>query len=82
MDDQKKPLLISILLFKILEHLLKSAATRKNEEGSYEETELLEYLIMVDQQNWTAIDNLNFVSDETDHISNPEEQLHEYREPW
>ena len=38
-DDQKKPLLISILPVNVMEHLLKSAAMRSDVEGSYEELE-------------------------------------------
>ena len=46
-DDQKKLVLIIILLVNVMEHLLKSAAMRSDVEGSYEELvkELLEYLI-------------------------------------
>ena len=56
-DDQKKPLLISILLVNIMEHLLKSATMRNDGEGSYDELEmeLLEHLAMVDQQNWSRV---------------------------
>ena len=54
---RKKKLLISILPFKVMEHLLKSAAMRSDVEGSYEELEkeLLEYLASIDQQNRKAI---------------------------
>ena len=38
-DDQRKPLLISILLVSILEHMLNSVAMRDNDDGSYEELE-------------------------------------------
>ena len=64
-DDQKKPLLISILPVNVVEHLLKSAAMRSDVEGSYEELEkeLLENLAMIDQQNRKAIGNLNSVAD-------------------
>ena len=73
-DDKKKPLLISILLVNVMEHLLKSAAMRSDVEGSYEEleTELLEYLAMIDQQNRKAIGNLNSVADSADHSDQEE----------
>ena len=63
-DDQKKPLLTSILLVNVMKHLLKSAAMRSDVNNSYEELEreLLEYLAMIDQKNRTAIGNLNCVA--------------------
>ena len=66
-----------------MEHLLKSAAMRSDVEGSYEELEkeLLDYLAMIDKQNWKAIGNLNSVADSADH-NGQEEPIYEYTEPW
>ena len=78
-DNQKRPLLISILPVNVTEHLLKSAAMRRDVEEL--EKELLVYLAMIDQQNRKAIVNLNSVADSADH-NDQEEPIYEYTEPW
>lgn len=84
-DDQKKPLLISILPMSVMEHMLKSAAMKDEKEGSYEdlERELLEYLMMVDQQGKKTTGSVNaMMEDKGDDDKDQAEQAYTYTEPW
>ena len=87
-DAQKKPLLISILPQNVMEHMLKSAAMRNDEEGSYEdlEKELLEYLAMVEQQGKKTTGGVNALQekeqdDDSDQVG-AAEPAYVYTEPW
>ena len=57
--------------------MLKSAARRSDDGGSYEELEkeLLKYLAMIDQQNRKAIGNLNSVADKADDMNHIKRSL-------
>ena len=57
--EKQRYLLISSVPVNMTEHLLKSAAVRSDDEGSYEELEkgLLEYLAMIEQQHRKALGN-------------------------
>ena len=80
-DEQKKPLLISILPQNVMEHMLKSSAMR-DEDASYEDLEkdLMEYLAVVDQQARRQVGAVSAVLDNDEEKNIQEKPSH--TEPW
>jgi len=80
-DEQKKPLLISILPQAVMDHMLKSKAMR-DENATYEELErdLLEYLAVVDQQAKRQVGAVSALVEDRD--QNEEKPVYTYTEPW